>query len=212
MYIHIGFHCEPCDEDFVYESVYKRHLVSRSHQLYVENLHFLDSFCAPDVEPVAQVVLNALQTIAVCELYVLILRFQNPDAAFDEQSSINVDPSSDETFEEIDDDYDTSEDLEACFEELNKTTNGSYHPFPSKVFALLFFLVNSPYPMVSILTHITLTSCLIYLQGEKNLSLVWFVLKQLGIHTPSLTSVKNFKLPEMEAPLRVNISSNYQLS
>eukprot|EP00731_Ephydatia_muelleri_P031910 Em0023g417a len=86
------FRCEPCDEDFVYESVYKRHLVSRSHQQYVDNLDFLDSFCGPDVEPVAQ--------------------------------------------------------------------------------------------------------------GEKNLSLVWFVLKQLGIRTPSLTSMKNFKLPEMEAPLR----------
>ena len=52
-----------------------------------------------------------------------------------------------------------------------------------------------------------ITSCP---QGEKNLSLVWFVLKQLGIRTPSLTSVKNFKLPEMEAPLRVRTNSSYQ--
>ena len=199
-------------EDFVYESVYKRHLVSRSHQQYVENLLFLDSYCAPDVEAVPQVVLNASQTITVFELYVLILHFQNPDIAFDEQSSINVDPSSVDTSEEIYEDYETSEDLEACFEELNKTKNGNYYPFPSKVFALLFFLVNSPHPMVSLLAHITTASSLIYPQGEKNLSLVWFVLKQLGIHTPSLTSVKNFKLPAMEAPLRVTISTHCQLS
>ncbi|KAL5457269.1 hypothetical protein EMCRGX_G034516 [Ephydatia muelleri] len=136
------FRCEPCDEDFVYESVYKRHLVSRSHQQYVDNLDFLDSFCGPDVEPVAQY----------------------PDTAFSEQTCINVNPSSVDTCDEI-----AAEDADA-FE---------------AVFALLFFLVNSPHPM-----------------GEKNLSLVWFVLKQLGIRTPSLTSMKNFKLPEMEAPLR----------
>ena len=73
---------------------------------------------------------------------VLMLCFQYPDTAF---SEINIDPSSVDTCDEIAaEDADAFEAVEACFEELNKTTN----PFPSKVFALLFFLVNSPHPMV----------------------------------------------------------------
>ena len=77
---------------------------------------------------------------------VLMLCFQYPDTAF---SEINVDPSSVDTCDEIAaEDADAFEAVEACFEELNKTTNGSYLPFPSKDFALLFFLVNSPHPMV----------------------------------------------------------------
>ena len=37
------------------------------------------------------------------------------------------------------------------FEEMNDKagqTNGSYFPFPSKIFAQLYLLLNSPHPMV----------------------------------------------------------------
>ena len=35
------------------------------------------------------------------------------------------------------------------FENLESSTNASYYPFPSKIFALLYFLVHSPNPVVS---------------------------------------------------------------
>ena len=42
-------------------------------------------------------------------------------------------------------------DLEDLFEEMSdkaEQTDGSYFPFPSKIFALLYLLLNSPHPMV----------------------------------------------------------------
>ena len=42
-------------------------------------------------------------------------------------------------------------------------------------------------------------------KGEKNLSRVWFILKQMGITVPSLASVKKFQLPDMREPVRVMI-------
>ncbi|KAL5473641.1 hypothetical protein EMCRGX_G028149 [Ephydatia muelleri] len=68
------------------------------------------------------------------------------------------------------------------FKELRQS---NYYPFPSKIFALLFFLVNSPHPV-----------------GDRNLTFFWFILKQLGIKTPSLGSVKRFKFSDMELPER----------
>ena len=35
------------------------------------------------------------------------------------------------------------------FEDLESSTNASYYPFPSKTFALLYFLVYPPHPVVS---------------------------------------------------------------
>ncbi|KAL5494053.1 hypothetical protein EMCRGX_G015323 [Ephydatia muelleri] len=86
-----------------------------------------------------------------------------------------------------DGDDDGAFSLEDHFEDLDRENVGSYSPFPSKLFALLFILVNSPHPM-----------------GEKNLSFVWFILKQLDMTVPSLASVKAFKLPNMEPPMRGN--------
>ena len=39
--------------------------------------------------------------------------------------------------------------LEECFENLESSSNGNYSPFPSKIFAMLYLLVNSPHPAVS---------------------------------------------------------------
>ena len=39
--------------------------------------------------------------------------------------------------------------LEKFFEDLESSTNASYYPFPSTMFALLYFLVYSPHPVVS---------------------------------------------------------------
>ncbi|KAL5500020.1 hypothetical protein EMCRGX_G011511 [Ephydatia muelleri] len=82
--------------------------------------------------------------------------------------------------------------LEECFEylELEYSSTGNYSPFPSKIIALLYLLVHSPHPV-----------------GEKTLSFVWFILKQMGISVPSLASVKAFKLPNIVTPVK-HLSSN----
>ena len=45
----------------------------------------------------------------------------------------------------------------------------SYYPFPSKLFALLYILVNSPHPLVSLYVMLW--------QGDKNLLTFWQVVK-----------------------------------
>lgn len=57
-----------------------------------------------------------------------------------------------DTHEEAEERIDSDGDLEfeGYFEELGNTTNENYYPFPSKIFALLFFLVYSPNPMVQV--------------------------------------------------------------
>eukprot|EP00731_Ephydatia_muelleri_P035783 Em0160g4a len=81
--------------------------------------------------------------------------------------------------------------LEECFEylELEYSSTGNYSPFPSKIIALLYLLVHSPHPV-----------------GEKTLSFVWFILKQMGISVPSLASVKAFKLPNIVTPVKASSS------
>ena len=41
-------------------------------------------------------------------------------------------------------------------------------------------------------------------QGEKNFSFVLFILKHMGIQTPSLSAIKTFKLPGRQIPARVS--------
>ena len=41
----------------------------------------------------------------------------------------------------------------------------------------------------------------------QNLNLVWFILKEMGIQTPSLARVKSFKLPHIQPPIQVVISN-----
>ena len=56
--------------------------------------------------------------------------------------------------DDVDDGGDGDDDgafsLEDHFEDLDRENVGSYSPFPSKLFALLFILVNSPHPMVRV--------------------------------------------------------------
>ena len=63
----------------------------------------------------------------------------------------DVDDDNDDDDNDDDDDDDDDVDafsLEDRFEDLDRENGGSYSPFPSKLFALLFVLVNSPHPMV----------------------------------------------------------------
>eukprot|EP00731_Ephydatia_muelleri_P036246 Em0223g1a len=106
------------------------------------------------------------------------------DTGLEDISDSALDETIHDTHEEqIDSDSDF--EFGAYFEELENTTNESYYPFPSKIFALLFLLVYSPHPM-----------------GRRNLTFVWFILKSMGVKTPSMSSVMAFKLPETEASLK----------
>ena len=65
---------------------------------------------------------------------------------------------SDDAFTEFSDPEDVDDvmnddafSLEDHFEDLERENGGSYSPFPSKLFALLFILVNSPHHMVSLI-------------------------------------------------------------
>ena len=49
---------------------------------------------------------------------------------------------------EIDETDDLEPEIEEYFEDFYQSSGGSYSPFPSQIFALLFFLVHSPYPLV----------------------------------------------------------------
>eukprot|EP00731_Ephydatia_muelleri_P038850 Em0941g1a len=44
-------------------------------------------------------------------------------------------------------DFGEESELEDLIEEIREQSNESYYPFPSKIFALLYLLVNSPHPM-----------------------------------------------------------------
>ena len=111
--------------------------------------------------------------------------------------------------EDSDGDIFHDDDIIETFEELQQS---NYYPFPSKIFCLLFFLVNSPHPVVC--AH-TLSNVFIELfhfhQGDRNLTFFWFILKQLGVTTPSLASVKRFKFPDMELPEKVRCTACYEV-
>lgn len=58
------------------------------------------------------------------------------------QHTADIDDSSDDEADAVDDD-DDDPDIVEWFDGLGQSSTGNYHPFPSKIFALLFFLVNS---------------------------------------------------------------------
>eukprot|EP00731_Ephydatia_muelleri_P000135 Em0001g135a len=73
------------------------------------------------------------------------------DDVFQQLTVEDVDHSSDvveEAVDPIDDEDDP--DIVEWFSGLGGLSTGNYHPFQSKIFALLFFLVNSPHPMMGI--------------------------------------------------------------
>ncbi|KAL5482287.1 hypothetical protein EMCRGX_G022596 [Ephydatia muelleri] len=166
---------------FLYPSKYKKHLESISHQRRVEESRFWQSTCTSDAErshefPDDDLVTDSILSDDVCAEF-----------SDDHEDVLHMDDGDGD--DGVDDGGDGDDDgafsLEDHFEDLDRENVGSYSPFPSKLFALLFILVNSPHPM-----------------GEKNLSFVWFILKQLDMTVPSLASVKAFKLPNMEPPMR----------
>ena len=66
----------------------------------------------------------------------------------EQQPTADIDDSSDDVEDVVDDDDDDDPDIVEWFDGLGQSNTSNYHPFPSKIFALLFFLVNSPHPMV----------------------------------------------------------------
>lgn len=59
-----------------------------------------------------------------------------------------------------------------------------YYPFPTKIFAMLYFLLNGPRRM-----------------GESVISFVQYILKESGCAIPSLKQLKAFKLPGLLSPI-----------
>ena len=105
---------------------------------------------------------------------------------------------------------DEAEESEACeclfndlIQDLERDMHGqSFYPFPNKLFALLYLLLHTPHQMVHCDIHVYFDPS-IFLQGETNMSFVWFILKRMGIATPSLNSIKAFQLPGVSVPKRV---------
>ena len=112
-----------------------RHLRSHSHQIFVEQLRFLDS----------------------CSKFETRIRDQEMDMDHQSQADNYHDDDSEPTGDdgnsyEEDSDSDVYHDDEIIetFEELRQS---NYYPFPLKIFALLFFPVNSPHPVVCCLPY-----------------------------------------------------------
>eukprot|EP00731_Ephydatia_muelleri_P001801 Em0001g1801a len=61
---------------------------------------------------------------------------------FERPLPVHTDESKDEEM-----DFGEESELEDLIEEIREQSNESYYPFPSKIFALLYLLVNSPHPM-----------------------------------------------------------------
>ena len=119
-----SYKCEPCNQTFPYPSKYRQHIAGRPHKLFVESLAIHTSNSTP----------NAIEEVEL------------PDSETSEDMYGTATRDSD-----IDNEAEDTTDLEDLFEEMNDKagqTNGSYFPFPSKIFALLYLLLNSPHPMV----------------------------------------------------------------
>ena len=84
---------------------------------------------------------------------------------------------------------------------LPDVVRSDYSPFPSKLFFLLYVLVNSPHPLVSIVKESN--APVLLLQGESNLTFVFSILKNTNIVVPSLSTIKRFQLPTFTPPERV---------
>lgn len=74
---------------------------------------------------------------------------QSEDLFHAEQQPVADDDDDDPSGDVEDTVDDDDPDIAEWFNDLGQSSTGSFHPFPSKIFALLFFLVNSPHPMVS---------------------------------------------------------------
>ena len=70
-------------------------------------------------------------------------------------------------------DFGEESELEDLIEEIREQSNESYYPFPSKIFALLYLLVNSPHPMVWCYILLLLLTYLLIIFREKVTSLLF---------------------------------------
>ncbi|KAL5506819.1 hypothetical protein EMCRGX_G008563 [Ephydatia muelleri] len=118
-----------------------------------------------------------------------------PDSALDTDDGItqgtDADAGCPSAFDEEDDiavaDCGLDDEFESWMDQISLDINDrqDYKPFPSKMFALLFFLVHGPHPI-----------------GNRTLMFIWFILNQTGISVPSLKAVRSFKLPGLDLPKR----------
>lgn len=93
---------------------------------------------------------------------------------------------------------DSDATLEECFENLEFSTNGNYSPFPSKIFAMLYLLINSPRPAVSCFDDYYVFLFFMFLfEGRKD------PLVHPKADAPSLVSVKAFQIPNIVTPVKV---------
>ena len=142
-----GFCCEPCGQSFQYQSQYNKHVASRAHVTFVDEV---SGFVQPvPVEEVCFFVHLISALLLIIPRLPFMMQTQSDDV-FQQLTAEDVDHSSDvveEAVDPIDDEDDP--DIVEWFSGLGGLSTGNYHPFPSKIFALLFFLVNSPHPMVS---------------------------------------------------------------
>eukprot|EP00731_Ephydatia_muelleri_P034558 Em0065g19a len=79
---------------------------------------------------------------------------------------------------------DEAADLDDLLSEVHFLDVQDYHPFPNKVFALLYFMLQGPRPV-----------------GESTLAYVLYLLKESGCAVvPSIKQLKAFKLPGLLLP------------
>lgn len=78
-----------------------------------------------------------------------------------------------------------------------------FSPFPSRDFALLFFVLHSPRPMVCNNAQVSPSNLQI---RETTLKFARFCLIQCGIDVPSISTIKKFKLPNWIAPFKVRLT------
>ena len=87
----------------------------------------------------------------------------------------------------------------------------SSKPFPSHLFALLYFVIHSPHPVVCgiIGTQYMTSQVCSTTQGRSNLTFFWFILRTAGLVVPSFNLVKSFQLPGYLPPRRVSYCEIY---
>lgn len=87
-------------------------------------------------------------------------------------------------------------------------------PFPSKEFALLYFIQNSPHPMASEYSihlhnsyglYYYLVHMQVHMQGGSNVKLMWHIMHQLKSDIPSISNIKKFTLPCFHSPEKVQL-------
>lgn len=104
-----------------------------------------------------------------------------------QQTSVAEDEYNDVDFVQEDDDSDAcaEDNFEDLLKQFREREKMGYHPFPSKIFALLYILIHGPHPI-----------------GNTALMFIWFILQECGIKVPSLSTVKSFKPSEVLMPQR----------